>query len=141
RRAPLLPTDGGARHVPGRGRRLGRMAGVAPSRPGAPALVDAGDRARLADGVHRRRSGMDGDGAGSSAVGDLRCLADARCGDADAGPDRAVLDLLAAVLLPRRDRMLAVVPADPAQPRDPGVAWFLHAGKRETGNGKRDCLT
>src|SRR5207245_1730478 len=82
----------------------------------------AGRRARDADGVRRRGGGMDGDRAGSAAVGDLRCLADARCGHADARPGRPVRDVHAAVLLPRRDRVLAPVSADPAQPRDPGVA-------------------
>src|SRR2546430_1713684 len=125
--APLLPADGRAGHLHGPGRRLGRMAGVAPDRPGTSPVVDAGARARRADGVHRRRGGMDGDGAGSSAVGDLWGLEDARRGHADARPGRPVLDLHAAVLLPGRDRVLAPVPADTAQPRGSGVAGVLHA--------------
>src|SRR3989441_843781 len=63
-------------------------------------------------GVHRDRSGLGRHGSGSPALGDLRGPEDrGRC-HADAGADRAVSHVHAAVLLPGRDRGLAAVPSN-----------------------------
>src|SRR5439155_17447950 len=140
-RALLVRRDGRRRHVPRPRGAVDGMASVATGGPGAQPLADAGDRARDPAGVRGRRGGLDGDRAGPAAVGDLRRAQDHRRRHPDAGADGPVPHLYAAVLLPRRDRRLAPVPAHPPQSGCAGVAGLLYAGKREAGNGKRGRLS
>src|SRR5439155_15563591 len=94
---------------------------------------------RHAAGVHRDRGGVDGNGAGAPAVGDLWRAADPGCGDADARAHGAARRLHAAVLLSRRDRGVAPLSPHRAQPWSARgvVARRLAAaggrGKREEG--------
>src|SRR5438093_673674 len=107
-----IPAHGGARHVPGAGRAVGRVACLARCRSGPRSVAAARDRPRHADGADRGRGRLDGDGAGPAAVGDLWSAQDGRRRDADAGPDRTVPHVHAALLLFGRDRRVALVPAD-----------------------------
>src|SRR2546425_3585019 len=110
------------------------MACLAARGPGAQSLALAGDRARHAVGLHRRRGGGDGYRARPPAGGDLRRREDAGRRHADAGVGRAVCHLHAALLLPRRDGRLAPVPTHHPQSGGAGVARVLHA-TRERGAG------
>src|SRR5689334_11234742 len=103
------------------------MARLAPARPRAPPLAHAGHRVRHADGFHRGGSGVDGHGAGAAAVGDLRRAADVGRRHTHARPHRAISHVHAPVLLPRGDRGLAPVSANPAESHDAGVERLLHA--------------
>src|SRR5439155_1532464 len=137
--APRVSAHGGARHLSGAGRAMDRLARVARCRSRPRSVAAARDRPRRADGAHRGRGRLDGDGAGPAAVGDLRRAQDRGRRHADAGPDRALPHVHAALLFPGCDRRVAPVPAYPAESGDPGVAWVLYArqrpGKREGGRG------
>src|SRR3989441_7483964 len=114
------------------------MACLAARGPGAQSLALAGDRARHAVGLHRRRGGGDGYRARPPAVGDLRRLEDAGRRHADAGVGRAVCHLHSALLLPRRDCRLAPVPTHHPQSGGAGVAGILHAAReRGAGSGEQ----
>src|SRR5205823_13306554 len=112
---------------------------VARCRPRPRALAAARDRPRRTDGVPRGRGGLDDDGAGPAALGDLRRAQDRGRRHADARLDRALPHVHAALLLPGRDRGVAPVPAYPAESGDPGMAGVLYAreepGKGEGGRG------
>src|SRR5882672_10320621 len=136
-RAPLVPGDGRRGLVPGGRGALDRVARVAAGGLGAQPLAPAGDRARDPAGLRGRRGRLDGDRAGSAAVGDLRRSEDPGRRHPDAGAGRAVRQLHAALLLPGRDRRLAVVPAYHPQSGGTGMARVLYAGRREAGCGRR----
>src|SRR5437762_2778298 len=55
-----VSADGGARHLPGAGRAVGRVARLAGRRSGPRPVAAARDRPRYAAGVHRGRGGLDG---------------------------------------------------------------------------------
>src|SRR5207245_1259936 len=132
--ALVLPADGRTGDVPRPGLPLGGMARVAPPRARAQPLAHAGHRARHADGLHRRGSGVDGHRAGPPAVGDLWRLEDGGRRHSHAGARRAVRHVHPAVLLPGRHRRLAPVSADPPESDGAGVAGVRH-GILEAGGG------
>src|SRR5438132_1506907 len=98
--------------------RLARVARCG-SRPRS--VAAARDRPRRADGAHRGRGRLDGDGAGPAALGDLRRAQDRGRRHADARLDRALPHVHAALLFPGCDRRVAPVPAYPAESGEPGV--------------------
>src|SRR6266566_1659688 len=100
---------------------MDRLARVARCRSRPRSVAAARDRPRRADGAHRGRGRLDGDGAGPAAVGDLRRAQDRGRRHADAGPDRALPHVHAALLFPGCDRRVAPVPAYPAESGEPGV--------------------
>src|SRR5467141_1505886 len=136
-RTPLIPGDGRSGHVPRPRGAVDRMARMATGGPGAPSLAPAGDRARDPAGLRCRGGGVDGHRAGPTAMGDLRRLEDRGCGHPDAGAGRAICHFHSALLLPGRDRRLAVVPAHHPQSGGTGMARVLYAGRREAGCGRR----
>src|SRR3989454_574318 len=127
RGAPVLPDHGGSGHVPGGRHTVGGVARLAQGGPRARSLADARAGRRHAVRLSRDRGGVDGDRAGPPAVGDLRRPAHRRRGDADARAHRPLPRVYAAVLLPRRDRGVAALPADRSQPARHRVVAVLYA--------------
>src|SRR3989454_5455479 len=134
----LVSSHGRGRHLPRARGAVGRVACLAARGPGSQSLALAGDRARHAVGLHRRRGGVDGYRARPPAVGDLRRLEDAGRRHADAGVGRTRCHLHSALLLPRRDLRLAPVPTHHPQSGGTGMARVLHAAReRGAGSGEQ----